>query len=390
MDTTKDIIYRNVKLNDADVASQVDPSDGLAKGISGCVVDDFDPDDVDVVQFAEKRAEADGMDTGTPFLGARRIRLSGTMYGKTRAACYDLLWQVRAALSPVLASREEPQDKGYVPLYFNVPTTNTADFPSGEIAMRALAMPKAFRAPINRDQHGGAATDGLGIAWSAVMVMRDPNFEGAEPQDVVFADTSVLGSGTAAAATDLITRTGHGLSANQRIYFTTLTGGTGLSKNTNYYVLSSGLTANDFKVSLTQGGAVVNITVDYSAVAFAKAQTFTGNFLNRGTYDAPLNMIFGVGGYAGTITVAAGGSNFTITIPASTGVRVIRFKREKVITVEENGIETLRRSWLTFNNATTWPLIPAGTSGYTVTVNGTTIDPGTADGSHMWFWESYA
>jgi hypothetical protein len=28
--------------------------------------------------------------------------------------------------------------------------------------MRALAMPKAFRAPINRDQHGGNEDDALG------------------------------------------------------------------------------------------------------------------------------------------------------------------------------------------------------------------------------------
>jgi hypothetical protein len=34
----------------------------------------------------EKRAEADGMDVGNPFLGGRRIRLSGTVYGKSRGA----------------------------------------------------------------------------------------------------------------------------------------------------------------------------------------------------------------------------------------------------------------------------------------------------------------
>jgi hypothetical protein len=125
-------------------------------------------------------------------------------------------------------------------------------------------------------------------------------------------------------------------------------------------------------------------------LSYSKYQTIAGNFNNRGTYNAPLNMILAVGPLAGTITVVAGGSNFTIAIPASTGTRILRFKREKVFTVEENGIETLRRSWLTFTNATTWPLIPAGTSAYTVTINGTTLDPGTVDGSHMWFWESYA
>jgi hypothetical protein len=388
MDTTRDIIFRNFKLNDASVAENIDSTEGLVKGISGCVVDEFDPDDVDVVQFSEKRAEADGMDVGTPFLGARRIRMSGTVYGKTRALCYDALWQLRAAMSPVLSSREIPGDKGYLPLYFAVPT-NDSNY-AGAIAMRALAMPRVFRAPISRDVHGGEDSDGLAIAWNAVMVMRDPNFEGETPQDYTFTDTPVVTGATATASTDLVNKATHGLVAGDRIYFTTLTGGTGLSLNTSYYVLASGLTSGAFKVALTAGGTAINITVDYSTVQYAKYQTITGNFLNRGTYVAPLNMIMAVGKYAGTITVATAGSNFTITIPASTGTRIIRVKRNKIITVEEGGVESLRRSWLTFQQSTTWPLIPPGTSAYTVTVNGTTLDPGTVDGSHMWFWESYA
>lgn len=469
MDTTRDIIYRNFKLNDSGVADAIDSSDGIGKGIAGCLVDDFDPDDVDVVQFSEKRAEADGMDVGTPFLGGRRIRVSGTVYGKTRALCYDILWQLRAVMSPVLASREIPQDKGYLPMYFSVPTANP-DF-AGSIAMRALVMPRTFRAPISRDQHGGHANDALSIPWSAVFVMRDPNFEGETPQDISFPDSTILSGGTAAAATDLVTLTAHGLVANDRIFFTKLVGGTGLALNTSYYVIATGLTANDFKVSTTLGGAAVNITVDYTRVEVSKYQVFIGNFLNRGTYNAPLNMLLAVGSQAGTITVATAGSNFTITIPATTdpsvtgatgtaatdlinktahgllagdrvyitsltggaglllnrnyyvvnpttnsfqvsltlagaavnfttdatvltyskvSYRLLRFKREKVFTVEENGVEAKRRSWLTFQNATTWPLVPAGTSAYTVTVNGTLLDPGSVDGSHMWFWESYA
>jgi len=387
MDTTRDIIFRNFKLNDAAIGSAIDSTDGLGMGIAGCVVDDFDPDDVDVVQFSEKRAEADGLDVGTPFLGGRRIRLSGTVYGKTRALCYDALWQLRAALNPVLASREIPGDKGYLPLYFAVPT-NDPNY-AGAIAMRALVMPKSFRAPINRDQHGGVDEDALGISWSAQMVMRDPNFEGETPQDIYFADT-VIQTGTATASTNLVNATDHGLVEGDRIYFTTLTGGTGLSLNTSYYVIASGLTTSAFKVSTTLGGGERDITVNYSVAAFAKFQTIQGNFLNRGTYNAPLNMIFAVGAQAGTITVSTAGSQFTIAIPASTGQRIIRVKRDKIITVEEGSVESLRRSWLTFQNTTTWPLIPPGTSAYTVTINGCVLDPGATDGSHMWFWEMFA
>lgn len=78
----------------------------------------------------------------------------------------------------------------------------------------------------------------------------------------------VVGPGTAAAATDIVTINAHGLTAGRRIQFTTLTGGTGLNLATDYYVLASNLAANTFQVSLTPGGAVVDITLDYSAISF--------------------------------------------------------------------------------------------------------------------------
>jgi hypothetical protein len=308
MDTTRDIIYRDYKLNDSQIAAVALP-DGLGQGIAGCVVTDFDPDDVDVVQFSEKRAEADGLDVGDPFLGGRRIRINGTVYGKTRALAYDSLFDLRRVLNPVLAAREIPGDKGYLPLYFAVPTNDTTNFPAGTKEMRALVMPRSFRAPISRDEHGGEDSDALSFNWGVSFSMRSPNFEGETPQDFQFPDTT---------------------------------------------------------------------------------GTFAGNFLNRGTYSSPLNMIFSVGTPASTITVAAGGSIFTIAIPLSTANRIIRIKREKLITVEENGVEAIRRSWLTFNQSTTWPMMPPGTSAYSVTVTGGPLDPGSADGSHMWFWETYA
>ena len=51
----------------------------------------------------------------------------------------------------------------------------------------------------------------------------------------------------------------HGLVEGDPVYFTT-TGAlpTGLSANTIYYVIATGLPANDFRVSATRGGSVVN------------------------------------------------------------------------------------------------------------------------------------
>jgi hypothetical protein len=62
--------------------------------------------------------------------------------------------------------------------------------------------------------------------------------------------------------TDLITYTAHGLSAGDvvKYFHGGGTAATGLTNNTTYYVISSGLTADAFKVSATSGGGAVDIT----------------------------------------------------------------------------------------------------------------------------------
>lgn len=72
------------------------------------------------------------------------------------------------------------------------------------------------------------------------------------------------GSMTADAGTNTLTHTTpHGLSENDVVHFLALIAGalfTGLSSNTQYWVIATGLTANDFRLSLTKGGAAVDIT----------------------------------------------------------------------------------------------------------------------------------
>lgn len=69
-------------------------------------------------------------------------------------------------------------------------------------------------------------------------------------------------TGAAAAATDLITATAHGLTAGDTVRFTSVGTATPLTTTDVYYVIAAGLAANTFSVSLTKGGAAVNITVD--------------------------------------------------------------------------------------------------------------------------------
>jgi formate dehydrogenase assembly factor FdhD len=61
------------------------------------------------------------------------------------------------------------------------------------------------------------------------------------------------------ASPGVFTKTGHGYSAGDIVVLTTTDAlPTGLSANTNYYVISAGLTTDAFQVSATSGGSAIN------------------------------------------------------------------------------------------------------------------------------------
>lgn len=88
--------------------------------------------------------------------------------------------------------------------------------------------------------------------------------DGSDVSRTTYADllAVIAPSQTCTGATnDEITATAHGLVAGDKIHFTTTgTLPAGLSTNTDYYVISSGLTTDVFKVALTPAGTVVDIT----------------------------------------------------------------------------------------------------------------------------------
>lgn len=68
-------------------------------------------------------------------------------------------------------------------------------------------------------------------------------------------------------ATDLLTSAAHGFAAGDLVAFSALNGGAGLEINKPYFVIATGLTANDFRVARTPGGTQVNFTTDVVAVS---------------------------------------------------------------------------------------------------------------------------
>lgn len=101
---------------------------------------------------------------------------------------------------------------------------------------------------------------------------------------------------TATASTDKVNSTGHGLADGDSVIFTALTGGTGLTVDTPYYVVNKG--TNDFEVSATKGGTKINITADASAATAYKLTTLT-----TGHVDDLLQSIYDNGGMDDTTTL---------------------------------------------------------------------------------------
>lgn len=73
------------------------------------------------------------------------------------------------------------------------------------------------------------------------------------------ASTAEAKAVTLTIATDLVGLAAHGLIAGSVVEFEEITTTTGLTAGTNYYVISTGLTANAFSVSATAGGAAVDL-----------------------------------------------------------------------------------------------------------------------------------
>lgn len=140
----------------------------------------------------------------------------------------------------------------------------------------------AFGTLAPKDPGGGAdsttANEG-GVTLRHILAF-DPGHLATASVVSVFAGAAVVDSSdgapvtlaTSAASDDIIdTATAHGLKAGDRVHFPTLTGGTGLSTDTTYYVIADNLAATTFQVSVTADGTAVNFTADITAGQVVKA-----------------------------------------------------------------------------------------------------------------------
>jgi len=239
-------------------------------------MDSIDYNDVDVVQFMEKRSLEDGMDVGDVFRGARRIRMAGTLYGRTRALLFDGLIDLRAALDPVLAQQDEPADKGYQPLYFSVPTNRVDVYPTGYIDLRILCMPRALGYMIQRDSLGGDEEDSLAIPWQATLIARDPRIMAEEAQEYA------IDSAPATITGDLVNRGNHYAPLNMLIQVGTAAGSIAVQAGTSVFTITVGASSNVRLIRVKGSDKIVTFQefdgVNYlTEVTDMDAITFTGD-----------------------------------------------------------------------------------------------------------------
>jgi hypothetical protein len=126
--------------------------------------------------------------------------------------------------------------------------------------------------------------------------------------------------------TDVFSSTAHTLVAGDQVVFTATQGAlpTGLAGNTIYYVIASGLTADVFKVSDTQGGSSIDMSGSATGtyqflrqgVTELDVVGFTANRLGR-QIKYPTAGSLGSPGNPVTVS-AVDGSEFTVTLATST------------------------------------------------------------------------
>lgn len=80
---------------------------------------------------------------------------------------------------------------------------------------------------------------------------------------------NVVTTATGEADTELFTSTAHGLAVGDSIRFQSLTGGTGLSVNTTYFIKTVP-DANSFTLSASKGGATAAFSTDVTACIYAR------------------------------------------------------------------------------------------------------------------------
>lgn len=117
--------------------------------------------------ISEKLQWRDGIDVSAVTRSSRIIVMNGYVYGSSNADLYDRVEALSEAFDPgrIAFDNTDP----FLPLTFSVPTTDTANFPTGLAASKVFAMPTEV--PIPTVAQSG---NGLSARFRLTLLAKDP------------------------------------------------------------------------------------------------------------------------------------------------------------------------------------------------------------------------
>lgn len=141
---------------------------GSEAALSGCQVLSFDASEVDIRQFTEPIALAQGLDVGGVWFGARHVKINGVVYGTTRGAAFDSIGTLEAAFDPTAIYAATAASFGYAALTWYVRTASTN-------TQRTLSCrPNGLHVVTTKDMFGGSNSSPLAIPWSVTLLAKVP------------------------------------------------------------------------------------------------------------------------------------------------------------------------------------------------------------------------
>lgn len=163
----------------------------------------------------------------------------------------------------------------------------------GSYARQAVTWAAAGTPAAGQSGNTGALTIPIPVSTTPVALgLYDALSAGNLLGIVPYGSSGQLVDGVATVATsDTFTSVAHGLTTDDRVWFTTITGDTlptGLSSTTLYFVRATGLTADTFTIATTSGGAAVDIT---AAGECAFWKTVPNTFASAGNLTVAANAI---------------------------------------------------------------------------------------------------
>jgi hypothetical protein len=143
---------------------------------------------------------------------------------------------------------------------------------------------------------GGGSAGGIGGSTGATdnAILRADGTGAATLQNsaIIIDDSIVSFSCTGVASTDVITAVGHNFTTNQGVRFLTITGGGSVFAGVNYFVRD--ISGDTFKLSLTSGGSVRDITSDITAGSIVAMEPNVA--LRNNNSETNASTVFGVKG----------------------------------------------------------------------------------------------